>query len=157
MLLGILRCHSVMFRMWHRHPTHRDPSHRHGRGRDRATTQRHDFSLDINGFRMLRPWITEQKRNWNVHFYTNSEKQIPWARTECQEIRYTRTVDETTCAGQVIDCARTHVRFGDEFGICTANAILEYFLKYTGKWCPDFFLHLLGITQWSSASISLYC
>ena len=52
----------VTFRMWNRHLTHRDPSHRHGGGRDRTTTRHQDrfcwFSLDVNGFITLRPWIT---------------------------------------------------------------------------------------------------
>ena len=33
-------CQSVIFRMWNRHLTHRDPSHRHGGGRDRTATRR---------------------------------------------------------------------------------------------------------------------
>ena len=33
---------SVVSRMWNRHLTHGNPSHRHGGGRDRATTQRQD-------------------------------------------------------------------------------------------------------------------
>ena len=38
---GILNVwQSVISRMWNRHLTHEEPSHRHGGGRDRATTQR---------------------------------------------------------------------------------------------------------------------
>ena len=32
----------VVSRMWNHHLTHGNPSHRHGGGRDRATTQRQD-------------------------------------------------------------------------------------------------------------------
>ena len=40
---GILNLsQSVMSRMWNRHLTHEDPSHRHGGGRNRSTTQRQD-------------------------------------------------------------------------------------------------------------------
>ena len=43
---GVLQCHvagilnvsqSVISRMWNHHLTHRDPSHRHGGGRDMTT------------------------------------------------------------------------------------------------------------------------
>ena len=38
---GILNVsQSEIFRMWNRHLTHRDPSHRHGGGRDRTATRR---------------------------------------------------------------------------------------------------------------------
>ena len=38
---GILNVsQSVISRMWNRHLTHRDPSHRHGGGRDKTTTRR---------------------------------------------------------------------------------------------------------------------
>ena len=38
---GILNVsQSVISRMWNRHITHRDPSHRHGGGIDRTTTRR---------------------------------------------------------------------------------------------------------------------
>ena len=36
---GILNVlHNMIFGMWNRRLTHRDPSHRHGGGRDRTTT-----------------------------------------------------------------------------------------------------------------------
>ena len=44
---------SVISRGWNRHLTQGDPSHRHGVGRDRATTQCQypflSFSLNVNG------------------------------------------------------------------------------------------------------------
>ena len=45
---GILNVsQSVISRMWIRHLSNRDPSHRHGGGRDRSTTQRPDrFFVD---------------------------------------------------------------------------------------------------------------
>ena len=42
---------SVIFRMWNRHLIHRDPSHRHGGGRDRTATQRQGRFLLIQSRR----------------------------------------------------------------------------------------------------------
>ena len=44
---GILNVsQSVIFRMWNRHLTNRDPSHRHGGGRDRTATRRQGRFVD---------------------------------------------------------------------------------------------------------------
>ena len=49
---GILNVsQSVVSRMWNRHLTHGNPSHRRGGGRDRATTQRQDRFLLIQSRR----------------------------------------------------------------------------------------------------------
>ena len=53
---GILNVsQSVISQMWIRHLTHRDPSHRHGGERDRATTQRQDRFLLIQSRRQRFP------------------------------------------------------------------------------------------------------
>ena len=44
---------SVISRMWNRHLTHGDPSHRHGGGREMATTQRQYRFLLIQSQRHL--------------------------------------------------------------------------------------------------------
>ena len=49
---GILNVsQSVISRMWIRHLTHGDPSHRHSGGRDRAATERQDHFLLIQSQR----------------------------------------------------------------------------------------------------------
>ena len=49
---GILNVsQSVIFRMWNRHLTHRDPSHRNGRERDRNATRRQGIFLLIQSRR----------------------------------------------------------------------------------------------------------
>ena len=76
---GILVPFRVIFRIQNCHLTHRDPSHRHGGGRDRPTTRRQGRFL-LNQSR--RQWFRNatslyKERNWSAHFYTNSEKQTP--------------------------------------------------------------------------------
>ena len=57
---GILNVsQSVVFRMWNRHLTHGNPSHRHGGGRDRATIQRQDRFLLIQS---RRQWFLKATR-----------------------------------------------------------------------------------------------
>ena len=94
-ILVLSRC--VISWMCNRHLTHEDPSHRHGGGRDRATTQRQGrfcwFSLDVNGFRTLHPGITSSGTELECaflhkHWLTDSMRCV---RTECQDTRYMYT------------------------------------------------------------------
>ena len=64
---GILNVsQSVSSRMWIPHLTHGDPSHRHGGGRDRATTQRQDRFLLIQSRRQRFPNATSLNNQlWN--------------------------------------------------------------------------------------------
>ena len=58
-VVGILNAsQSVISRKWKRHLTHKDPSHRRGGGRDRATTQRHDRFLLFQSRRQRFPNAT---------------------------------------------------------------------------------------------------
>ena len=62
--------------MWNRHLTHRDPSHRHGGGRNRATAICQDlfcsFSLDVNSFQIATSLNNAFKNGTGVHISTQT-------------------------------------------------------------------------------------
>ena len=106
---------SVISRMWSRHLTHEDPSHRHGGGRDRATTQRQNRFLLIQCRRQRFPNTaslnTEFRNGTGVRISTQTVKNrlhelglnakrpaIPLSLTR-QHVQYR------------LDFARTHVRW----------------------------------------------
>ena len=127
-------CHRAWYPEWNRHLTHGNPSHRHGGGRDRATTQRQVrflwFNLDVNGSWTLRVWIefrnetgvcisTQTVRNRLHEFGLNARRpavRVPLTRQHVQDR---------------LDFARTHVRWT----ICDWTPVL--FIDES-RFCLDF-------------------
>ena len=78
---GILNVsQSVVSRMWNRHPTHGNSLHRHGGGRDRATTQRQDRFLLIQ---------SRRQRFLNATRLNNEFRNGTGVRTSTQTVRNT--------------------------------------------------------------------
>ena len=70
----------VIFRMWNRHLTHRDPSHRHSGGRDRTATRRQGRFLLIQSRRQR----FHNATSLNNEFRNRSEERISTQNSEKQ-------------------------------------------------------------------------
>lgn len=113
---GILNVsQSVVSRMWNRHQTHGDPSHRHGGGRERATTQRQDRFLLIQSRRqrfLNATHLNNDFRNGTgVHISTQTVRNRLHefglnARRPAVRVPLTRQHVQDR-----LDFARTHVRW----------------------------------------------
>ena len=72
---------SVISRIWNRHLTHQDPSHRHGGGCKRATTQRQDRFLLIQCRHQRFPNTTslnnELRNGTGVRISTQTDSMSP--------------------------------------------------------------------------------
>ena len=100
---GILNMsQSVVSRMWNRHLTHGNPSHRHGGGRDRATTERQDRFLLIQSRRQRSLNATrlnnEFRNGIRVRISTQTVRNRLHEFGQYQETRCTCPVDATACA-----------------------------------------------------------
>ena len=97
---GILNVsQSVVSQLWNRHLTHGNPSHRHGGGQDRVTTQRQDRFLLIRSRRQR--FLNAKRLNNEFRNETGVRISTLTVRNrlhECQETRRTCPVDATACA-----------------------------------------------------------
>ena len=147
---------SVIFQMWNRHLTHRDPSHRHGGGCDRITTRCQGLFLVIQsrrqGLDFARIHVRWTIRDWTPVLFNDESRfclnvtdrcQLVWKMPkersdELNVVEHDRYGKGSVMVWKGITVNRKTDLYAIETGTLTAlrysNEILDQFVRpYTGS------------------------